>query len=313
MSVYLTKNSPTSSFTAIIAYTPNKDLPCLSSEKAITRLQNIFMESSFKAQIADYQHFHRWGKGDIIVLAGTSTAGKSSIVRALKQLEPGRIEEDLDLKRDPRLETHPGMQLEMIDDAIDHSLRGKNVVVHVDQGYKFLQRIFERNISAPVRVVLAFCPFRELSKRLTERNNKAKQPDGDIKNFRDPLMPIANFGELYTQKKGTGKGLETITHMQATTAFNDHFDEMIEYAKHRGSPLPSETQIIIDKKLFLIEFLSNLGFKDDLHVVEIEPRNKAHYNLIFDTYEHRDEHGLAEIAKILHAGTYTQTTSRIGF
>src|SRR3989304_6186771 len=49
--------------------------------------------------------------------------------------------------------------------------------------------------------------------------------------------------------------------------------EMIEYAKHRGSPLPSDAQILIDKKLFLIEFLLKLGFKDDLQVVEIEPRN----------------------------------------
>lgn len=292
-------NSPS---TAIVVYKPKEGHLNPSYKKVRARLQNIFMENSFKTQITDYQHFHRWGKGDIIVLAGTSTAGKSSIVQALKRLEPDRIEEDLDLRRDPREETHPGMQLEMIDDAINHSLKGRKVVVHVDQGYKFLQRISERNISAPVRVILAFCPFHELSRRLTERNQKAKQPDGDIRNFRDPLMPIGNFGELYTQKNGNEKGMEIIERLHATIAFNAHFDEMIEYAKQQRHSLPSEEQIGIDKVHSLKDFLSNLGFKEGLQVVEIEPRNKSHYNLIFDTYKHRDERGLEEIAKILHAG-----------
>ncbi len=288
---------------AIVPYKP------LQSSKEFLRSElekrtSLAYKRAFDIAMASYQFTHLFAKGDIIVLAGTSTAGKSSIVKALKKLEPDRIEEDLDLRRDPRQLTHPGMQLEMIDDVIDHSLQGKKVVVHVDQGYKFLQRIFERNVSAPVRVVLAFCPFHELSKRLTERNLKAKQPDGDIRNYRDPLMPIGNFGELYTQKKGPEKGLEKITRLQAKTAFNTHFDDMIEYAKGAGHSLPSKEQIAIDKVFFLNKFLSQLGFKDNLEEVEIEPRNKDHYNLIFDTYEHRDEQGLAEIARKLYQGTY---------
>lgn len=60
----------------------------------------VFMEKSFKAQIADYRYFHRHWMGDIIVLVGTSTAGKTSIIKALKQMEPDRVEDGGDLRQD---------------------------------------------------------------------------------------------------------------------------------------------------------------------------------------------------------------------
>ena len=54
-------------------------------------LQEIF-DRSLKTQVKDYRHFHSYSMGDIIVLSGTSSAGKTSIIRALKQLEPDRID-----------------------------------------------------------------------------------------------------------------------------------------------------------------------------------------------------------------------------
>lgn len=56
------------------------------------------LEDSFKAQLRDYNHFHQYGMGDIVVLAGTSTAGKTSIIKALKLLEPDRLEDGVDLR-----------------------------------------------------------------------------------------------------------------------------------------------------------------------------------------------------------------------
>ena len=60
--------------------------------------QNFLLERSFKAQFADASHFHRNWMGDIIVLVGTSTAGKSSLIQALRRIEPERIEDGGDLK-----------------------------------------------------------------------------------------------------------------------------------------------------------------------------------------------------------------------
>lgn len=56
------------------------------------------MKSSFEAQFADYRHFHRHWMGTVTVLVGTSTAGKTSIVEALKQANSNLIEDGLDLR-----------------------------------------------------------------------------------------------------------------------------------------------------------------------------------------------------------------------
>ena len=54
--------------------------------------------SSIKAHLSDYSHFHKYWMGDIVVLVGTSTAGKTSIIHALKQLESNRLEDGGDLR-----------------------------------------------------------------------------------------------------------------------------------------------------------------------------------------------------------------------
>jgi hypothetical protein len=61
------------------------------------RMQNV-LDDSFRAQFRDYTHFHQYGMGDIVVLAGTSTAGKTSIIKALKKLEADRLEDGGDLR-----------------------------------------------------------------------------------------------------------------------------------------------------------------------------------------------------------------------
>ncbi len=66
-------------------------------ESLKARMQSV-MDDSFKAQFRDYNHFRQYGMGDIVVLVGTSTAGKTSIIKALKQLESDRLEDGGDLR-----------------------------------------------------------------------------------------------------------------------------------------------------------------------------------------------------------------------
>ena len=181
----------------------------------------LLMELSFQAQLAEFHYFPCYvGKGDFILIAGTSTVGKSSIVKALKELEPDRFEEDLDLRRDPREPTDPSMQFTMFDDAINHSLNGRSVIMHADQSGNFLEYLSTQNIILPLRSVLIFCPFTELLKRLEERNDQAQQQDGDIKNFRDPLVPLDQFSRIYTQKQSSEEALELLTRSQVTVDYN---------------------------------------------------------------------------------------------
>ena len=56
-------------------------------------MQDLFMKKSFQAQVADYQNFCRSWSGSVVVLVGGSSAGKSTIVNALKNFDKGMLEE----------------------------------------------------------------------------------------------------------------------------------------------------------------------------------------------------------------------------
>lgn len=71
--------------------------PLYTQENLQTRMQRA-MDESLKTQFRDYNHFHQYGMGDIVVLVGTSTAGKTSIIKALQELEPDRLEDGGDLR-----------------------------------------------------------------------------------------------------------------------------------------------------------------------------------------------------------------------
>lgn len=94
-------NSFDSNSLAIVPYVGQCHAAKLHSyvqESLKLRMQSI-INSSFMAQLSDYNYFHQYRKmGDIVVLVGTSTAGKSSIIKALKQLESDRLEDGVDLR-----------------------------------------------------------------------------------------------------------------------------------------------------------------------------------------------------------------------
>lgn len=68
-------------------------------QKIIKGLIQHVADSSLKTQFQDHARFRHYGMGDIVVLVGTSTAGKTSIIKALKQLEPNRLEDGCDLRK----------------------------------------------------------------------------------------------------------------------------------------------------------------------------------------------------------------------
>lgn len=67
------------------------------TETVYANLAKRILAQSFDAQFKDYTAFHHFGEGEIMVLLGTSTAGKSSIISSLKKIEPERIEQGIDM------------------------------------------------------------------------------------------------------------------------------------------------------------------------------------------------------------------------
>lgn len=57
--------------------------------------QNMAMAQSFMGQMADHKHFCR--QGSVIILVGSSSAGKSTILNAIKERKPGCVDLGVDL------------------------------------------------------------------------------------------------------------------------------------------------------------------------------------------------------------------------
>ena len=334
-------------------------------ENLLARMQSV-MDDSFRAQFRDYNHFHKYGMGDIVVLVGTSTAGKTSIIQALKQLESDRLEDGGDLrgfaldlknlkkynpaeleilkkvfkdsldipkaafskerpwkigvspqekmeaeeaiqriqKTGDSFSTHDqedmrrssqNMELEMFDDAFEHSRRGGNIIFDLLNIDVFAQHIINRNFEGPMRVVLTYCPFHVLSSRMDKRNGRALE-NGEFSNQRIGEFPLMQFSEIYTQKKTQGQmGFERLTREQVIQAFDDNFEKGIEDARKMGRKIQPN-----DKDKLRAELLENLGFKEGVDVVDVAPKNPHFYNLALDTSKLLS----GESAKIIHHGTY---------
>lgn len=80
----------------LVVYNPQAH-PLAKSKAHMQEMQDVFMKKSFQAQVADYQNFRRSWSGSVVVLVGGSSAGKSTIVNALKNFDKGMLEEGSDL------------------------------------------------------------------------------------------------------------------------------------------------------------------------------------------------------------------------
>ena len=277
-------SNPTASQSAAQNLTPKDSI----SEAGITPIKDP-AQSQEGANLQD--------KGIIIVLTGIVAAGKSSIVKAVRSIDPEYKEEDLDDRRDPQKPTTPEMELKMIDDVIDRSLEGKKTIVSLLKADSLSQRMLERNISAlPVKTLLAHCPFSEIPIRLGARNRAAQEPGGDPNNYRDPFAPLLQFASLYMNNK---EGIEEIDRAQAIKFFDSSFDEMVERTRQRGDPLPQDEELAKEKSNDRDLFLMQLGFTDESQAkVNVAPKDS--YDIVIDTSKYRDEASRKEvIGKIL--------------
>jgi len=353
----------------------NKMEEPLSDEKKIThsQLQKI-IDNSFQTQFKDYAHFGQYGMGDLVVLVGTSTAGKTSIIRALKELESNRIEDGVDLRFfatalkiiiqynpneveilrkvmktpfdiphavhidqrswktgisiEDKMEaekaikqiqkTHASfsekefenidnlnrnIELEMFDDVLESTRRGKNIIFDVLNTDALAKHILMRNFNGPMRVVLTYCPFKVLSSRMERRNTEAVA-SGELHNQRIGDFPLRQFSEVYTKKEKGQRTFERLTRDQVIRAFDENFDKGIAARHERdlsnGRVPKSPEEILREKEERRDTFLNNLGFKEGVDAVEVSPKNQDFYDFVVDSSRLTAE----ESAEIIHKGTY---------
>lgn len=357
----------------LVPYADSRNLvetaACYEEENEQAHIKSV-VDSSLRAHFSDSKFFRKYWMGDIVVLVGTSTAGKTSIIRALQTLESDRKEDGGDLRilaQDVRnyqvtcpeetevllrafkepldvsravfskerawrtgishqekelaeeaiskirqhgeklsseeqakfRESFENLELQMFDDAFEHSRRGGSVIFDVLKIDKLAQHLHMRKFGGPIRIVLVYCPFYELSARMQKRNQEA-QESGEYSNQRVGEFPLVQFSEIYTQKKGMQPTFELITREQALTAFNDNFERGVEFSRREGHPMPSEEDLLFDKRKFQAQFMENLGFKEGVDVIEVAPKDYDNYDLILNS----KTLAVGESARVISSGTW---------
>lgn len=340
-----------------------------AQESLKRRMQNV-AECSMKIHFWDYSYFHQYGMGDIVVLAGTSTAGKSSVIKAIKQYESDRLEDGVDLRAlsidlknlemlCPReiailktvlnnslsipkaifdaerswkkgisskemIEAEEAIQrikkiadsispeehaalllsslnseLEMFDDAFEHSRRGKNVIFDVLNIETFVQHKIMRGFNGPLRIVLIYCPFHALSSRMEKRNKEAVER-GEFGDQRIGAFPLLQFSEIYTEKTKQQKPFERLTRVKVIKTFDENFDKGVAATILEGGKISSPKEILIKKANLRALLLKNLGFKEGINAVNIAPKKQSYYQFIINSSQLSAE----QSAKIIHSWTH---------
>jgi len=231
--------------------------------------------------------------GDIVVLLGTSTAGKTSISNALQRLEPDRVIREVDLMRDPQLPCTDRLFEQLFDETMEATRAGGATTMSLifpEQADDLEKFLLQNNVQATVRKILVFCPMHVLDTRIVERNDEGGS------NQRNPLMPFDAFANLYEAiEEG---GLETITRDDAVDVYSRKFDAMIAFARAKKNLLPSEDEIAIDKVESLQKFLEKLGFTDEtVGCVNLAPRRRDAYDAVVSNINLTDAE---DIAKMLY-------------
>jgi adenylate kinase family enzyme len=173
------------------------------------------------------------GKGAVIFLIGTSTAGKTTLCKTLQ-------EQDLDLPPEKRLgwqvwgddlerewlkedansffkktaDTGRDWNERTFDRAIAASLAGKSMILdtfldHVDGKViwdHFKEYSESKGITCPTQVVFLHLPIPELTARITERNRQATERR-DTADRRVGIGPFEAYAELFGANYGTGLGV----------------------------------------------------------------------------------------------------------
>lgn len=224
------------------------------------------------------------GSASMYVLVGTSSTGKTSIMNELcKQKENLRLD-GVDFRRDPSQPTPADMEKQMINEAIQDVVHGKNVIFDLADAHDLHQELEEKRFNGDVKIILIYCPMDEMCKRMEMRSQ------GDRQENRIGTVPLDQFAEIYGPAKPGQEVLEIVTRNHAEELYKKYFDMGIEQARYLNQPLPPENVIAEDRERFTQDFLNKLGFTNPLvNQVKIAPKDGQLYHAIVNSKEHTSQ------------------------
>jgi hypothetical protein len=240
------------------------------------KIKDIIVDLSLNAQFVDLHYFRLSGMGQIILMYGTSTAGKSSITKEFLKIDPRMIEWNLDLTYDPGEARSPQILKAFIHNALLMAVSGRSFVMHMDNPDLLFTQMKTYGVKVPVKTVLVFCPLWELQERILIRNEEA-QEYGDWTEFRDNLIPIEQYSKLYGATE-SAEYLELLEISDVSKIYREQFNRMVNNTRALGGIVPSNDQLIVELELRTDAFLRNLGFSNNNNIIKIAP--KKEYDII---------------------------------
>ena len=230
---------------------------------------------SIQAQFADLHHFRLAGMGDVILMCGASSSGKSSITHEFLKVASTFVEWNLDFDYSPM----EARDLCVIEDffvsAISASLRGHDVFMHWSHPDQFTEIMQQSDIRLPIKTILVFCSLESLVQRVDDRNQQAQQ-EAALLEFRDYMDPIMQYSRLYGATK-SDEYLEILDRDLASQIHDIQFDKKVKSDFWCFVHRPSKEQIELDKVESRDNFFKNLGFGSQ-QTIKIGPKDQ--YDLI---------------------------------
>ena len=235
------------------------------------------------------------GKGALVFLIGTSTAGKTTLCEEIKKQDsqlPDKEKRswqvwgddlerewlDKEAKNGNHLSRTPKDWNERtFDRAIATSRAGKSMILDTFLDYDreggdviwdhFKKYSESKNFTCPTKVVFLHVPVAELTKRITQRNSQALSPGGDPSNIREGIGPFDAYAELYGAYDGKGHNLnQKLTRIDVDAAVHAlGRDENKKSFREIGSNSP---ELIKSQK----ELQKKLGFKDGDNSINLGTR-----------------------------------------
>jgi hypothetical protein len=243
--------------------------------KNIVTGRDLLTAKSLATQFTDLHHFRLAGMGEILLMCGTSTSGKSVITEKFLKIAPRTIEWNLDLLYDPSDIRTEEMIQKFAKDAINMSIKGYSLLMHSDNPDILSSMMQVFNIRVPVKTILIFCPLNDLSERVEIRNQNA-QEYAMCEEFRDALIPIHQYSILYGATN-SHEYLEILDKKEVCSIYKDQFNKMIKSLQSCYLTKDSASIIEAKKDEYCKDFLYKLGFNNK-STIKIGP--KEEYDLI---------------------------------
>ena len=243
------------------------------------------------------------GKGALVFLIGTSTAGKTTLCKEIrKQDSQLPLKERLgwqvwgdDLERewldkeatnDNHLSRNPKDWNERtFDRAIDASRAGKSMILdtfldHDREGGDVIWDHFKKyseskNFTCPTKVVFLHVPVAELTNRITQRNSQALSEGGDPSNIREGIGPFNAYAELYGAYDGNGHNLNQ--KLMGIDVDNAVYALGRDKNKKNFRDIDPESPALIESQK---ELRKKLGFKDGDDSINLGTRWKP--DIVYD-------------------------------